>query len=135
MRSLVKFVLPLVFFPLALLAQAQMTEQQMQQLMQGATQMQACFAKVDQSGLEALMARAEAVEEELKGMCASGQRRAAQAKAVSFGNEFANSPEMAQLQECSELAMAMMPPMLGSLADLEYPDDDDDVSTHVCDHL
>ena len=133
MRSLAKYGVTLAFLPLSLLAQPQMNEQQLQMLMEGAMQMQSCFANLDQAKLEAMGKRAEAMEGELKSLCASGQRDAAQEKAIDLAMEFATSEEMEQLKQCGEIAQAMVPQLVGQLEALE--DEGADASMHVCDNL
>ncbi|MFA5496126.1 MAG: hypothetical protein WC247_15285 [Porticoccaceae bacterium] len=134
MRRLARYLLPLAVLPATFFAQAQtgVSEEQMRLLMQGAAQMQACFANVDQAKLQELGTRAEAVEKELRGLCGSGERDKAQARAIGFAKEFAESDELAQMKECGEVARAMIPHMLDYIED---NDDNPEASTHVCDNL
>lgn len=134
MRQFTRYLLPLAVLPVAFFAQAQSgaSEDQMRLLMQGAAQMQACFANVDQSKLQDLGKRAEAVEKELRGLCGSGERDQAQARAISFAKDFAESDELKQMKECGEVARAMMPQVLDYIED---NDDNPEASTHVCDNL
>ena len=129
-----KCLLPVAALALSLGAQAQqgMSEEQMRLLMQGAAQMQACFANVDQTQLEAMCTQAEAVEQELKALCASGERDQAQARAVAFAREFADSEALKQMRECGEIAKAMIPQVLSYV---EENEDNSEGSTHVCDNL
>jgi len=133
MRLLAKFVATLAFLPLSLLAQPQMSEQQLQMLMQGAMQMQACVANLDQAKLEALGKRAEAMEKELKSLCANGERDLAQKRAVELSMELAHSEEIEQFKQCGEIAQAMMPQLLAQLETLET--EETDTSMHVCDNI
>ncbi|MCK9563733.1 MAG: hypothetical protein M0R02_13565 [Bacteroidales bacterium] len=133
MRPLAKYIATLAFLPMSLLAQPQAGEDQLQMLMQGAMQMQACLAKLDQAKLEDMGKKAQAMEKELKGLCASGERDVAQAKAVDMAVEFANSEEMQQLKQCGAMAQAMVPQLLAQIEALE--EEGPDASTHVCDNL
>jgi hypothetical protein len=132
--SPVKSLLALALVGLSFAAQAQqgMSEEQMRLLMQGAAQMQACFANVDQAELEAMGTQAEAVQGELKALCAAGERDQAQTRAVDFAREFADSETLKQMRECGDIARAMIPQVLN------YVDenvDNSEGSTHVCDNL
>ncbi|HEY8385385.1 MAG TPA: hypothetical protein VIK82_04120 [Porticoccaceae bacterium] len=134
MRFLAKCGVALALMPLSLMAQPkQMSDEQLQMLMQGAMQMQACFAKIDQNQLETLGKKAQEMETELRGLCTSGKRDQAQAQAIEYARDFAASPEVQQLKQCGEIAQAMLPQLLSSLEDVDA--DTDDVSTHVCDNL
>lgn len=107
---------------------AGMTEEQMQQMMEQAQKMQECMAKIDESGMEALGAKAEAMEREVKALCDAGKRDQAQKQAIKYGKEISAAPEMKQLQKCGEMAKGMMQhsPMM-SMEELE--------SRHVCDDM
>src|SRR5690606_42108114 len=73
---LAKFLLALALLGPSIAAQAQqgMSEEQQRLMMQGAAQMQACFANLDQAELEAMGTQAEAVQGELKALCAAAER-------------------------------------------------------------
>ena len=134
MRSLGRYLFPLVFVSLPLMAQPQqMGEQQLQALMQGAMQMQACIAYLDEKKLEAMGNKAQAVEKEVKALCASGERDAAQEKAIATAIEFANSDEVQPLKTCGDIARALMPELLAQIEQLE--EEGADTSNHVCDNL
>src|SRR5690606_17815860 len=131
---LAKFLLALALLGPSIAAQAQqgMSEEQLRLMMQGAAQMQACFANLDQAELEAMGTQAEAVQGELKALCAAGERDQAQTRAVDFAREFADSETLKQMRECGDIARAMIPQVLN------YVDenvDNSEGSTHVCDNL
>jgi hypothetical protein len=107
-----------------------MSEEQMQHMMEQAQKMQECMARIDQSGLDALAARADAMEKEVKALCDAGKRDQAQKLAIKYGREISASPEMQALQKCGEMAQGMMQqmPMMSDLGQ-EYDDQ------HVCDGM
>jgi predicted lipoprotein len=103
-----------------------MSEKDMQKMMQ---QMESCMKQVDQEKLQALEKRAQQIEAELKSLCASGKRDAAQAKAISFEKEMENNPAMKTVKKCGEIMKDGLPNM--PLMDLDK--NKDDPNQHVCD--
>lgn len=108
--------------------------QQMERAMQGMGEMMACMQKVDQQEMRALGERAQAMEKEMKALCAEGRRDEAQQRAMEFGSDMAQSESFQQLRECGEMAqqaLAQMPDYS------EYYDssDGDGSPPHVCDNL
>lgn len=89
----------------------QMNEQQMQQMMQQATKMQACFAKVDQQALMALGQKAKAMEGEIRALCEEGKRSEAMAKAIKFGLSMSQDENVQAARKCGEMAKGMIPNM------------------------
>ena len=76
---------PLMAIPLFLtfsLVQAQnyqnMSEQDMQNMMQQAQKMQACMQNIDQAKMQALGDKAKQMESEIKALCAKGERAKAE---------------------------------------------------------
>lgn len=132
-----RFILmSLIVIPALALSQPDgMNQEQMQKLMQGAMQMQACMAEIDQDQLEAIGNEAEAMQSELKRMCSAGDRDGAQAKAMAFGVKMAQSDAMKQLRSCGEMAMAMMPSMMDYIDSQAEDGGDSNADKHVCDHL
>ena len=55
-----------------------MSEADMQKMMQQMQEAQACMEKIDQAELDVLEKKAEKFEAEMKSLCASGKRDAAQ---------------------------------------------------------
>ena len=134
MTGFAKFLLPLTLLPTLVFAQPAggMSQEQMRFLMQGAAQLQACIANVDQAKLQEMTQRAEGVQAELKQMCANGERDQAQAKAIAFGREFAESDDLKELSMCGEIAKAMIPQVIAyAEANASNPEG----STHVCDNI
>jgi hypothetical protein len=114
--------------PLVLFAEnGQMTDEQMQQMMENTGKMQECMAKVDQKAMDALTAKGEKVNAEIKNLCAAGKRDEAQKMAIDYGKEMAASKEMQAMQKCGEMAKGMMPQGPGS-GDGKKPG-------HVCDGM
>lgn len=115
-------------------AQQGMSEEQMQQMMQGAMEMANCFQTIDQEKMQAMVQKGEALEKELRQLCADGERDHAQRKAVAFGREFASSDEFKQLQQCGEMARRMIDGMPDYLKGV-MPEDGNGDNRHVCDAL
>ena len=111
-----------------------MSQERMQQMMQGMSGMASCFQNLDQNELQAMADRGKAKHEELKQLCASGKRDEAQREAMAFAMEYMNSDVMKQLQTCGEMAQARMPKMPDYAA---YADASGDGAgaRHVCDDI
>ena len=79
----------MVVFPAVVFAQnfQNMTEQDMQRMMELAQKMQACMEQVDQAQLAQLEQRSKEFEAELKALCDAGKRDEAQKKAMAYGKE------------------------------------------------
>jgi hypothetical protein len=109
-----------------------MDQAQIEKMMQGMSQMAACYQNLDQEKLKALGAEAQAMEKELNRLCADGQRDEAQRQAMAFGLKFAGSEEFQQLRQCGEMAASAMPaiPDYSVYAD---PESADFKNRHVCD--
>jgi len=106
---------------------AGMSEADMQKMMQGVQEMQACMQKVDQDAMERLGEESERLEAEIKSLCAAGKRDAAQERAMAFGMKMANDPAMKVMAECSKKMAGLAPKM-------PYVDTaTDDSTSHVCD--
>jgi len=102
-------LLSVLCMPLALFAQdEQMSEEQMQQMMENAGKMQDCMAQMDQQAMDAYAAKGEKVNAEITKLCAAGKRDEAQKMAVDYGKEMASSKEMQAMQQCG-----MATPMTG----------------------
>jgi len=102
---------------------------QLEQLQAHAARMQACLQNVDQAALEQMRHEGEAVAREIQALCAGGERDAAQARAIEYGQRMAATPEIAELAKCGEMMRGMMPALAGLIADGGMPD----TATHVCD--
>jgi len=101
---------------------------QLQQLQQRALEMQSCMARVDQAELERLQQESAAASEEIRALCAAGQRDAAQARAITLGGAMAANPAVAELGECGRLVAGLLPGMVAASTPDGSPD-----ATHVCD--
>ena len=108
-----------------------MSEADMQKMMQQLQEAQACMEKIDLSELHALEKKAKQFEAEMKSLCASGKRDAAQEKAMLYAKEIANSSVIQQTRKCSE---KMQGAMQGMSQNMPYMGQDKDYSSqHVCD--
>jgi hypothetical protein len=112
-----------------------MNEADMQKMMQQMQEAQACMEKIDQSQLDALERKAKQFEAEMKSLCASGKRAAAQDRAMDYMKEVVNSPVVKEAKRCGEMMEGMMGGMMqgmkkqGSL----MTEDKDYSNQHVCD--
>lgn len=105
----------------------QMSDEQMQQMMENAGKMQDCMANMDQKAMDDFAARGEKVHAEIKKLCAAGKRDEAQKMAIDYGKEMATSKEMKAMQQCGQMAQGMVRPMPGQ-GDADNPG-------HVCDEM
>lgn len=127
----------LCLIPLTTFAQNPMgmSEADMQKMMQQMQEAQACMEKIDQAELEKLEKKSHQFEAEMKSLCASGQRAAAQDRAMGYMEEVVNSPVVKEARRCGEMMDGMMNGMMqgmkqqGSL----MTEDKDYTNQHVCD--
>ena len=106
-----------------------MSEADMQKMMQQMQQAQACMADVDQAELKAFEQRANQMQASVSALCASGKRDAAQQEAITFGREVSSTPTMQKMRECSEMMQGVMP---GMPAMHNYTASEGD-KKHICD--
>ena len=106
-----------------------MSEQDMQNMMQHMQGVQSCMQDIDQSRMEELEQQANQVEAEVNSLCASGERDAAQQKAMAFAQETMSDPEIKKIMKCGEKMKGMMPTMPYT-GQASGPDSS---SSHVCD--
>ena len=108
-----------------------MSEADMQKMMQQMQEGQACMEKIDQAELDVLEKKAEQFEVEMKSLCASGKRDAAQEKAKVYMKEIVNSSAVREAKKCGEKMKGMMQ---GMMSDAPFMNQDKDYSSqHVCD--
>ena len=87
--------------------------------------------KIDQAELDVLEKKAEQFEVEMKSLCASGKRDAAQEKAMVYMKEIVNSSAVREAKKCGEKMKGMMQ---GMMSDAPFMNQDKDYSSqHVCD--
>lgn len=104
-----------------------MSQQDMEKMMQGMNKMQECMKKVDQSALEKMKVRSEEFQDEVKALCSANKRDQAQDKALEFAKEMMQSKDMKQMQQCAKMAEGMMKTMPFN------PEVEDYENKHVCD--
>jgi len=104
-----------------------LNQQQMQQLMHQAQQMQACMSRLDQNEMIAMSQRAQAIEAEIKSLCVSGKRDEALDKAIQFGRTMADDENVKIARECGEMVREMLPA-------IDFPTSKADTQgKHICD--
>ena len=106
-----------------------MSEADMRNMMQQAEKMQACMAGIDQSELEKLEQRANQMQTQVEGLCASGKRDEAQQEGMAFAREISSNESMKKMQTCSKMMEGVMP---GMPAMLQAPSSEGD-NQHICD--
>lgn len=106
-----------------------MSEEQMQQMMKHAEEMQQCLGQVDQGAMKQLEAKSRKMQAEVKALCDAGKRDQAQSAAVQYGKDIANSGAMRELMKCGEMAKQMMGQM--SIMSPEQLEN----TGHVCDNM
>ncbi len=112
-----------------ILQQVQQNPEQLQRMMQQAQEMQACFSRLDQSTMDQLRVRGEAMAAEVQQRCSAGQRDEATQLAMQYAQEMASSPPLQSIQQCGTLAQSL-------IADLPFATPDQDGGpAHVCDQL
>ena len=105
----------------------QMSDEQMQQMMENAGKMQDCMANMDQKAMDDFAARGEKVRAEIKKLCTAGKRDEAQKMAIDYGKEMSTSREMQAMRKCGQMAQGMVGAMPGQ--------GDGSKPGHVCDEM
>ena len=127
-------IILLLLMPMVTVAQnyQNMSEEDMQKMMQQAQKMQSCMQNIDQAKLEAIDQRSSQILANIDSLCASGKRDEAQQTAISYGKEMAKDPTMQAMRKCSEMMSGEM--MQGMMPKTPLMDLDKDLSSrHVCD--
>ncbi len=106
-----------------------MSEADMQKMMQQMQQVQTCMAGVDQTELKKFEQRANQMEADINALCAKGKRDEAQQEAMTFGKEVASTPTMQKMRECGKMMEGAMPGM-PNMRDYASSESDD---RHICD--
>ncbi|MBF8270841.1 MAG: hypothetical protein HW386_2550 [Gammaproteobacteria bacterium] len=97
---------------LQLLAQGaggEMTQEEMQKMMQGAMKMQECMSKMDPAVMQRMQEQVEKISTEVDTLCAAGKRDEAQEKAMAYAQSMATSRDMEQMRACGMMAQGMAP--------------------------
>ena len=127
-------IIILLLMPVVTVAQnyQNMSEEDMQKMMQQAEKMQSCMQNIDQAKLQAIDQRSSQVLAKIDSLCASGKRDEAQETAISYGKEMAKDPTMQEMRKCGEMMSGEM--MQGMMPKTPLMDLDKDLSSrHVCD--
>lgn len=118
----------MLWLPLSVFAEnmGEMSEEQMQQMMQQAQGMQTCMQNIDQAEMQAFEQRAQQMQSETQALCASGKRDEAMQAAMAFGKEVASNKAMQEMKKCGEGMKNMMPKIIAQTSDQTKP-------SHICD--
>jgi hypothetical protein len=117
-------ILILILFPVVAFAQGnpnmppnmpmdmEQMQRNMQQMDMGKMQeAMACMKDIDQSALKGLEEEGKKMKAEVEAMCKSGNRDGAQDKAMEYGKEIMNQPEMKKMRKCRKMMAGIMPKM------------------------
>ena len=120
-----------LLFPVAAISQNYqgMSEQDMQNMMKHAQEMQTCMQGIDQSKMKSLEQQANKVQAEVESLCASGKRDAAQQKGMAFAREMSGNPDVQAMRKCGEKMRGMLP----QIPYLDQAGTDEKSGGHVCD--
>ena len=105
----------------------EMNQADLDKMMQQMEKMQSCLENIDESELKALEKRTQKMEGEVQSLCASGERDAAQDKALAYGKEIRNDPVTKMLAKCGAMMKGAMPDV--SFSHLEKAG----AEYHICD--
>ena len=129
-----KIVTKIIMLMLPALASAQnfqnMSEADMQNMMQQAQKMQACMAEIDQSDMKKFEQRANQMQAKVESLCASGKRDEAEEESIAFAREMSSNEAMKKMQTCSKMMAGAMPGMPTT------PEEAADMvgNRHICDN-
>ncbi len=130
----ISVIILLLLMPMVTVAQnyQNMSEEDMQKMMQQMEKMQSCMQNIDQAKLKAIDQRSSQILAKVDSLCASGKRDEAQEMAISYGKEMAKDPTMQAMKKCSEMMSGEI--MQGMMPKTPLMDLDKDLSSrHVCD--
>ncbi len=133
MNKLIGFIL-LSSFSMQLLAQgagSEMTQEQMQKMMQGAMKMQECMSKIDPAVMQRVQEDGKKIAVEIDTLCAAGKRDEAQQQAMAYAKSMADSRDMEQMRACGMMAQGTMPNMAMGNGTTEQ---EHAAAGHVCDN-
>ncbi len=122
----------IAFLSMPLFVHAQlpgMGQGDMQQMMEKAKEMQACFAKIDQEALIAIGEDMQKMEDEVRSLCKAGKRDQAQSLVLKKTRALSNDKNIIAAQGCGEMGMGM-----GMIPKMDYPINEKNASEeHLCD--
>ena len=107
-----------------------MSEADMQNMMQQAQKMQACMAEIDQSEMKKFEQRANQMQTKVETLCASGKRDEAQEEGIAFAREISSNESMEKMQTCSKMMEGTIPGMPTMPQNASGEGD----NQHICDH-
>lgn len=107
-------------------------EEQMQRMMEQARKAQMCMEQIDRAELQRMADQAQAVEAEIKNLCAAGKRDEAQRIGMKYGLEMSQSEVAREMRRCSEM-MAGAIAGFGGMGHAGLPSMEDMENQHICD--
>jgi hypothetical protein len=119
----------MLWLPLSVFAEnmGEMSEEQMQRMMQQAQGMQTCMQNIDQAEMQAFEQRAQQMQSETQALCASGKRDEAMQVAMDFGKEVSSNKAMQEMKKCGEGMKNMMPKIIAQTSEEQK-------AGHICDN-
>ena len=103
----------------------------MQKMMEEMQKYEMCMAKIQQSQFIKIQALQEKFIEEVSPLCASGNRDAAQQRAIKFGKEMSAHPVIMEIKKCGELLTSELAIEAREDMDFDYEKTD----AHICDEI
>jgi len=125
--------MPMLLLTMAVFAQNrhELNDPAMQDMMEEMQKLQACMAKIDQSHFGDIEDRQHQFQEEVRSLCASGNRDAAQKRAIVFGTEMSNHPAIKEIRECGKLGESDVAKEI--VSDMAF--NMEESNTHICDEM
>ena len=103
----------------------------MQKMMEEMQKYEKCMSKIQQSQFLEMQRLQEQFEEEVRALCASGNRDKAQKRAIKFGKEMSNHPVITEISKCGKLLTSEL--AKEELEDMDF--DYESSSINVCDEI
>ena len=103
----------------------------MQKMMEEMQKYEECMSKIQQSQFIEIQRLEEEFVEEVRPLCASGNRDKAQKRAIKFGKDMSNHPVFTEIRKCGKLLTSELAKK--DLDDMDF--DYESSSIHVCDEI
>ncbi len=110
-----------------------MKPEDMQNMMQNAQAMQACFAKIGPAPMQWLQKETQKMKAEIVGLCQAGKRDEAMSAAIEKGKALSENEEMKKIMECGQMAQSIMATM--PFREYVKPQNPNSKPVHVCEAM
>ena len=109
----------------------QINDPAIQKMMEEMQKYEMCMAKIQESQFIMIQQLEEKFLEEVGPLCASGNRVAAQKRAIKFGKEMSAHPVIMEIKKCGELLKSELAKESREDMDFDYEKSD----AHICDEI